>query len=630
MGKTSSSLGRNEQGETIITILIAVALLIGVFFIAAPSLNNMVKQNRKALATPNICRDVAQNIIHTIQSNGVQAKVFRTPVDSAAIFLNDSNWHRGRYAFNPEGVQSEVGSFDKIGGVRWPNKRSIEWQTTTEKYIVHSPLLIQGAVNGLLSVYNSPGNNVCTQPTGIPLNASTNLGALEPEDTIDNYKTTASMRIRPFNLNTGEVLGCSTPLWIRPYARTEPPASVVANIADYSNYRPDRGLEVEIFVETEKIDPDGKASTETHSCSVKERFHFDRQQENPKEPVISTTGSRLTVAMPFTDHDPGTHMICRSVHNFFSDHYADAVASVGAFTSGGSPSSYGPWLPCDRLTVCGSSPTTTIDRDTGTIENTYSVPPNCIYTVEAKAFDVAGNLSSNISTTFYIDPQPPITSNPSSDPSAPKGYEVGGLQFKTQTAALKAAAISGLPIKSIEEPIVGLDAQMNAAAAGLNGTTNAAKDATDSAAAASSAAAAAGAAAAAAGAAVAAATGPGSAASAAGSAASARSNANSAATSAASARSAASAASAAVAAAKASLDSVKGPAASLGEIGKTAVEKAEAAVKEAEKQEALALEAAIAAEKAAEAARKAAEEAERAAREKEEAERAAREDDDDD
>lgn len=444
-------------------VMISMLLVCGVLFAVVPSVFDSSKTNREVLTISQVCRESVQNIMATIQSNGVQAKTFRAPIDSTSVSLNDRNWHEGRYGFNQSGVQSEVGAVKRLGGARWPAQKIISWSRGDRNYKLHTPLLIQSSVNALLSIYNSANNRVCTEQKGLPIRRNNTLRELMPQSINDNYQVSASLRVRPYNLNTGDIVRCSPHLGIRPYAAQEPPTAVAHNIVDLSDYRSDRGLEAEVFVTVWELNVGNGEERKSFDCSSIERFQFERRGSLPPPPIVEFNGERLVVSIPHSDFDPGTHVVCRASHTFFSSMFRRTRSYTG------------PWLPCDRIRVCGRDGAKDINRREGTISQRFSIPNNCMANVEARVFDVTGNLSS-VGSDIYYRGSPPGPSPPydprdpgENDHSENTDYQVGDLEFDTLEAARAAANNSGLPITEISVAQPAMDAQMNAADRGVKG-----------------------------------------------------------------------------------------------------------------------------------------------------------------
>ncbi len=578
----------NERGESLVTVLISAVLLLAVASMAAPSILNSLKQQQANNGSPSVCRSVAHNIINKIRADGVQGHFYPTRVDSVGTQLNSSSWHQGNTNYNNDGVTPELTINSQLFSERWPNLPAVDFATGNPPFRSHTPRLIHSSINGLLAIYNRV-SNVCDP--GALITNSNELSNLFPGNLVGNQDVQATLVIRPYDWSTRQILPCTRPLRIRPYARHEPPMAQQLGIADFSMYRADRGLEVEVQVTTRPAN-DQTAGEKTVSCAVKEKFEFDRQPREPKMPVLTASGGTFTFRNVM---DAGTHMVCRSTHNFITNPLGRAM---GTATGVGNRT---PWMPCDRLTLCGDSGNTTVMRSTATITKSFSVPSNCAASVEVKTFDAFGNVSDTQPATTYGNSTNVTTSFDESSDSGGVGYEVGGTQFSTAAAAAQASAISGLPVQTIAEVTVGMDSLMNSVAGNVSSAgASASAAAGHNAAAQSSLSAAQGAAASAQGTTT-------SASSARSSATAARSAANAAQASATSARAEATAA-------RAAADAVASTAGPLGDaISSPAQAAAEAAAAEAEA-------AAEAAEEAARLAAEAAAAAEQAAQDKEDAE----------
>ena len=89
----------------------------------------MVQQSDKIQTSPQVCRTIAQNIVNKIQSNGSQNKIHRTPINGETLFLNDKDWHDGKYSYNTAGVDDELGAHETF---RWDSVALVRWRSRTD------------------------------------------------------------------------------------------------------------------------------------------------------------------------------------------------------------------------------------------------------------------------------------------------------------------------------------------------------------------------------------------------------------------------------------------------------------------------------------------------------------------
>ena len=457
-----------DRGETLVSILLATVLIAGLVLIVLPTFSNTLDNSQKNLAAPSQCRNVARNAVSVIRSNGAQTNSYRTRIGSNSAPLTDNQWFTGGDSLNPGGVQTEAGIDGPLATQRWPNFRPVVWNTGQGNFTVNTPLLINGYMNALSTIYNSNGNQACTLPEGLPITAAAGLGqlfdpALFPEDNI-----TASIRIRPFNMATGAIQACASPLWTRPMARTEPPPAQVSGIIDMSAYQVNTGFEVEVFVHTRDPNAPG-TDPDTAVCSYMERFQYDQDRTRPKSPQVSFNGQTLVAAMPHDQFQPGLHMYCRSVSTFYTRNPITGAYIVDNVVT------HGP-VPCDRIRACDRNATSTnVDETSGEIRRQFNLPNMCQVDMQGYSFDMAGN-TSVVQTTGFWDggtwtPTPNVNNDNNDTGGGNPGYEVGGVEVTSYAAAQELAAMKGMAVTDIVA-IPEVTNPMDAAVAGLNNALN--------------------------------------------------------------------------------------------------------------------------------------------------------------
>lgn len=435
----------NQKGETLISVVLGAALVMFIVGAALSSTYQMLNGNKISSESPAICREVATNIVNVIRSNGTQAKMFKTPLGNNSINLRNRAWHSGEVSYNQDGVETENGVSQDFMDVRWPNARAVNWSGSGD-YVSHTPRLIQSSINSLLPIYNTM-RGACSNPKGVSLANSRALSDWATEAVIDNHSVQASLRIRPYNLRSGQLISCNSNLWIRPYAQDEPPRAVRFDVFDLSNYTPHRGLEIEVFVDVVDLSKQAEES-ETFSCSVKNRIQYDQMAHQPVRPDLAFDGSTVTVSFNSEREFSGSHLICRSSHQPgpFGASWAQGIGGRSATLLGPS----GGWVPCTRLQMCGRSPNNVAVNDQQTrVDLSYSLPPFCMMNVQARVVDAVGNLSAISSASFYDGATSTSTSD--SDGSTNGGYQVNDEQFSSLSAANQAAALTGQPVQTIDQ-----------------------------------------------------------------------------------------------------------------------------------------------------------------------------------
>lgn len=238
---------KKQKGESIIMILIAITVLMLSFSVILPAITRVnVQADNNSSSSRYICRKLAKNVVSKLRSNGIHAKYFKTPLNDESIFLDDERWHRGELPCNLDGVQSEVGSSKKQ---RWPHLKVLSWNPSSKKYTANTPYLIQGVMNGLISIYNKNPSLACRDGSpGVPISRSNFLKDLAPEDP-HSLNAEVFLKIKPIDTTTGKQLACAPNLFVRPRAIIEPPPAEAAGMIDLSKFKVNRALQLEVTVE---------------------------------------------------------------------------------------------------------------------------------------------------------------------------------------------------------------------------------------------------------------------------------------------------------------------------------------------------------------------------------------------
>ena len=475
-----SPKSQSEKGESLVSLIIASAIISTVVVSSLSLQKQLAHSSQSVVGTYDICREAAQNTLQIIRSNGTNAKVFKAPIDNTNLNLRDSRWHSGALDFNPEGVQYEYGLTNAFRDHRWPNESLIRW-TGGGNYRSNAPRLIQSSMNALSTVY-SANSGVCTNAEGLPLTPTGPLSGWAPPAVIDNNNIQASIRIRPVNLRTGNVMNCSPPIWTRPYATIEPPEAVANGIINLSGYTPDRGFEVEVFVVARHND--GQEIKETN-CSVKDRFQYDRQHTAPLAPDVSFSGGTLRISLPDDRFAPGSQAVCRAHSNTLHSNLASqGIFGASQFSTTNTISRSGGWTACNQMRICGRMPTSSNTNSSQTSLNVrYNIPDDCVVQVEVRTMDVVGNLSFVSSANIYDGTVSTGVYQPSNGSSGGPsgGWSVNGMEFETAQAAQRASAMTGIGMVAIDVVTNPADLNMNRLASGFSGAANAVTNATNAA-----------------------------------------------------------------------------------------------------------------------------------------------------
>ena len=479
MLKTSSFLS-NQRGESLVTIAVAMMILMIAGLTAGPTIMRAVKSQKNNLMAPSFCRDISQNILAQIRSNGMQTKVYRSPAQQNSVRYTDTSWRGSDNPYdsiNPGGVESEHGIGPALETVRWPNELAMQWNSANDYFVPNSPPLMYSSMNVLQAVNNAFANQACTQPQGIPINASTGLEPLLPQSTIDMYAeagyfVAASIKTQPFRVSDETLLPCDGNLRLRPFGEEEPPRSdsqgLTANLqADGSinnghpnlgnTYQANLGLKTEDFVTVDHIDPAARDGQDRRLCSSSEKFQYDRVVSNIPVPTIDTSGD-LQIQLASPTGAPrrrltGIFMACAYEYQFFT-------VGPAAFSAGPVVGDLNQWIPCQQVRVCGGG-APQINETEFDIEYDFNraPPASCSFSLRVTAFDAVGNSLAQppfvrcYNGTCGTGTNTPVPGGPTgsnANDSANPGYQVSGVTFDNAQAAQQAAALTGAPVQAVD------------------------------------------------------------------------------------------------------------------------------------------------------------------------------------
>lgn len=475
MGKRLGYLG-NQQGQSLVMSLVGIAAVAVIAMVSA-MLFSQSTEDRKSFTSQTLCREMAEAVLLPIRSNGIQSQIFNVPISSQAdIYLNDSAWKTDSI-LNPKGIQLELGANAET---RWPNVPLLKgFRSLDPPYASNGPLLIQGAVNGLQSIYNSNAK-VCSEEQGLEILPGGALAELAPEQTLAGYSVKSYLRLRPYKLSDRTVLDClPVPLRIRPMAQSEPPPATYGenHIIELvsQGYRSDIGIQAEVSIHLTLQTNRKPTADDEVGCSAIARFQFEQNNKTPPTPFMdfqrpTSSTAKVSIAMD-PAASPSVQMVCME-ENISVDRSAKSL--IG-YSVAGIPSDalkIKPWRACDRLTICGTPATpgsVYTDKAARTLTMAFrGIDPSCQSTVRAVAFDVTGNLSSTrTSTRFYSTSIPVVVSvvddllSPeilaSTDPAA-VGWEVAGVHYASKEAARMASMLTGSRMRQVTPLISPQDA----------------------------------------------------------------------------------------------------------------------------------------------------------------------------
>lgn len=467
------NLLKNNKGETLVVVLISGFLLLSVFLIALPAITNHMKGQKQQFSRPNTCSNFTSSVMNRIRANGIQTKVYRAPIRHNSVHFSNVQWLSDKNEFdglNDGGVRGEQGLPDALVSQRWPSKKVMAWNNSTNKFVSHSPRLIFSSMNLLSTIYNAYTSQVCGSKFGMMIYKEGPLYTLVHDENMDDFEeegfeVNGSIRIRPFDFKTGEILPCSSPINIRPYANTEPPEAHAFGFADFSNYAADIGFEVEIFGQvSSKVDPEQaqleSGSSNQPQCSVVEKFQYDFRNDNINPPVVTINSGGVEIEIP--NLRSGSFLSCK----YESGAYSSVQKRVVTYPNGNRD-----WGPCDTMRICGETPSSVdINEEPGSITMNInrSLPSDCLMTVHAVVFDGVGNLSNKTVMNNRSGGGPAQNIDPDNSDSG-QGFEVGGVEFGSFSAASQAAAMTGQSINTLSYDVTTVnDSRMNNFSGAMN------------------------------------------------------------------------------------------------------------------------------------------------------------------
>lgn len=390
---------KNERGENLLSVAAAMMILTIAGLVALPIVMGSRSQV-KGLKENSFCRDLSQNILAQIRSNGLQTKVYRAPSTANSITFNDTQWRNNTTMFgniNRGGVVSEYGIGPALESTRWPAQRVMRWNGTQRRFVSNAPRLLYSAMNLLQAVNNGFGNRACTQAKGIAIDSTSGLASLLSPATLATYAEAgyfvqASIKTVPFKVIDETVLPCDPNLQLRPFGIQEPPMTDVFRITDGfgTRYRSDHGIQAEAFVTVDHIDPQLRGGKFLKECSTSERFQFNRVISQIPFPQFDVSGNlRVTLdSPPAVAPRPR-----RSLTGLFlACTYEYQISTATPFSAGLFQGNLNRWVPCEQVSVCGGGPPR-ITESEFQIEYQFdrSPPANCSFSMRVMAYDAVGN-----------------------------------------------------------------------------------------------------------------------------------------------------------------------------------------------------------------------------------------------
>lgn len=390
---------KNNRGESLISVIIAMVIIAIAAFVAMPTIMGSKSQVNN-MRVNTFCRDLSQNILAQIRSNGLQTKVYRGPSTATSISFSDRQWRNNTSIYgnlNPGGVVSEHGVGTALEPVRWPNQQIMGWDSPSGRFVSNAPRLLYSAMNLLQALNNSSGNQACQQPEGILINAASGLGSLLTPATLAEYaqagyNVQATIKTVPFNVADETDLPCNPNLQLRPFGTQEPPMTDSFRITDGfgARYTPTQGIRAEVFVTIDHINPAKRGGAFFEKCSSSEKFQYNRVISQIPFPQFDTSGNlRVTLTSPPA---VGTAPRRSLTGRFLACTYEYQIVNLSPFSPGPVQGNLNRWVPCEQVSVCGGGPPR-VSETQFQIEYQFDrrPPANCNFSMRVMAFDAVGN-----------------------------------------------------------------------------------------------------------------------------------------------------------------------------------------------------------------------------------------------
>lgn len=387
-------------------------------------------RNAKNRST-QICRAHVSGVVEKFRSIGHFAAIDNfVPVGSTRKYSGSTP-----YSLSSKGIPDSL---------LWPN--SLDVLSDSGSPTLGNSVLIASSINALLAIYNS---NASFCSTGA---VYTGTGDLITRASTELPGANLTVRIQPYNINTGALLGCPMPLRIAPDAMAGTPPATATNPpkAESGNTRYQAGLL--LTVNQTYTDEDGQSA----SCSISQRFQYSGDSTPPPDPdfrSITRTNANptwtsncvsaynefvITVGYSAVDMEPGSVLVCRDTSVLKEAGSPNANWDLVSCGGPGAPankvmayslgSNYRPasgntglnfftghsakvsdtgnlWVPCEKVTACGMNPYTAVLDPTSTPTRprfilTYrDLPGLCRINIEVAAIDTASNSSRNLHTS---------------------------------------------------------------------------------------------------------------------------------------------------------------------------------------------------------------------------------------
>jgi prepilin-type N-terminal cleavage/methylation domain-containing protein len=445
-----NNLTQKKLGFTVVESLVALAI---VSVVSLAGLGTMSYIRKVKNRSKEICAAHVASTVEKFRSVGYFAAIStHFPLTSGTSF--------GTVA--PDISLSKFGLADNQ---MYPNDSIITYPNSGgNPPTVNNEILITSSLNALAAIYNSSGS-FCSNANGASYTNSTPPTVLSqafgfPSSELKSANLT--LRIIPYNARTGDLdTSCPSNIRIVPPGRysdgdsgspfytggTAPP-----KLRRSGSQRTDVGLSLKVT--QTYIDEDNVPQ----SCSIEQRFQYaaDMVPSPPPDQLVmsQTAGPTRTVRCPVPSAnrfevtigyntntiEPGSVMVCRDVsvvpttpaagHMLASCMGTNAPApTIPSSTSSSSPATYPhglnstirtgmtynyasaasastpPWVPCDRVTACGVSPSSATPGGTAQ-KPSYSLiynslPYLCRVYIQVAAIDTASN-SSDTYVTAHV------------------------------------------------------------------------------------------------------------------------------------------------------------------------------------------------------------------------------------
>jgi len=381
-------LNRNEYGYSLIETLVAVGMVAGLTVLATSMNSFSIRGERTNYR--RACESIANSMITVIQERG--------PLEGIDQFvpINANRVMNAYTSGTPRGTNAAADFFTSANTNTFYNILSNPSPINGNSPFLNNYQGIRGSVRTLTAIFNNTAGVRCNWANFAPVNVD--LTKINLPVSLNNLAPTVQVRLDPYNIATGAVLGCANtnPLHIAPPSGNAGGIgdgytndSVAAHPADFPGspalpaglapvrrstaggitVRSDRGIQLRTRVQF-------TIQNEVIACEAAQRFQYSADRSAPAAPTISiaannstllptapTAADKCQLGVPRTvvinvgyagAPEGGTQLVCRDLSASrgytrpLNPTYTDAVKPVHS-------------IPC--VLNAGSIDTSTLDRN---------------------------------------------------------------------------------------------------------------------------------------------------------------------------------------------------------------------------------------------------------------------------